>query len=97
MIDLLEDRTAETLAEWLQSNQSVKIVARDRSPEYTRGISQGAPQAEQVADRWHMLVNLREALERILDRLRPELNALYTAGAAPDPEEIPIRRLSVPM
>lgn len=73
--DLLADRTAETLAEWLKAHTNVKTVARDRSREYARGIALGAPQAQQVADRWHLLVNLREAFERLLDRLRPELQA----------------------
>jgi transposase len=72
-VDLLPDRTAETLAHWLQAHTSTKIVARDRSSEYARGIALGAPQAQQVADRWHLLVNLREALEKLVDRLRPEL------------------------
>ncbi len=73
VVDLLSDRTAETLAAWLQAHPGVKTVARDRSSEYACGITTGAPQAEQVADRWHLLVNLREAFERLLDRLRPEL------------------------
>ena len=92
VIDLLEDRTAETLEKWLRSNKSVKIVARDRSTEYARGIAKGAPQAGQVADRWHLLVNLREALERIIDRLRPELNTLATTLVSSEPEEIPLFR-----
>jgi transposase len=92
VIDLLTDRTAETLAQWLRSHPGVKIVARDRSLEYARGISEGAPQAIQVADRWHLLVNLREALQRLLDRLRPELNALLPVATCAKPIEIPIRR-----
>jgi transposase len=92
VIDLLTDRTAETLAQWLRSHPGVKIVARDRSLEYARGISEGAPQAIQVADRWHLLVNLREALQRLLDRLRPELNALIPAATCAKPTEIPIFR-----
>ena len=92
VIDLLTDRTAETLAQWLHSHPGVKIVARDRSMEYARGISEGAPQAIQVADRWHLLVNLREALQRLLDRLRPELNALLPAAFSAKPTEIPICR-----
>jgi transposase len=54
----------------------VDIVTRDRSTEYARGVTIGAPDAVQVADRWHVLGNLREALERLLDRLRPQLLAL---------------------
>jgi len=41
-----------------------------------RGASEGAPNAQQVADRWHILKNLREALERLLNRVRPELEPL---------------------
>ncbi len=89
VVDLLDDRTAETLAEWLKPHRSVKTVARDRSGEYTRGITLGAPQAEQVADRWQLLVNLREPLKRLLDRLRPQLRTpLLTKTDA-----IPIFRL----
>jgi len=88
-IELLPDRSAETLAEWLRNHPSVKIVARDRSSEYARGISMGAPQARQVADRWHLLVNLRQALERLLDRLRPEFSKLI----APNTQESLVRRL----
>lgn len=73
VIDLLPDRTAETLASWLKEHKQVEIVTRDRSPEYARGITLGAPQAQQVADRWHLLVNLRDACIRVLDRLRSEL------------------------
>jgi transposase len=83
-VDLLPDRTAETLAQWLQAHPRVQTVARDRSGEYARGISLGAPQAQQVADRWHLLVNLREALEKLLDRLRPELTA---GGLTKTPEK----------
>jgi len=72
-IELLTDRTAETLSSWLRAHPDIQIVSRDRSTEYARGASDGAPQAQQVADRWHLLKNLRQALERMLSRLRPEL------------------------
>ncbi len=85
-------KAEETLAGWLRSHPEVKIVARDRSMEYARGISEGAPQATQVADRWHLLVNLREALQRLLDRIRPELNALASTFSSVKEEEIPILR-----
>lgn len=73
IIDLLPDRTAETLSKWLQGHPQIKVVTRDRSGEYARGVRLGVPQAQQVADRWHLLVNLRDAFMRVLDRLRPEL------------------------
>ncbi len=81
-IDLLPDRSAETLAAWLSTHKHVTLVSRDRSPEYMRGITTGAPNAQQVADRWHLLKNLREALERMLNRLRPELEQLPLVSTA---------------
>jgi transposase len=75
-IDLLSDRTAVTLAEWLTSHPGIEVIARDRSREYARGATEGAPEAQQVADRFHLLVNLREALERLLARLQGGLRSL---------------------
>src|SRR5918912_2297778 len=66
VLDLLPDRTAETLADWLRGQPQIAVVARDRSTEYARGILLGAPGATQVADRWHLLANVRQALERWL-------------------------------
>ena len=67
-VDLLPDRTAETLAAWLADHPDVEIISRDRGGAYAQGAQQGAPQAMQVADRFHLLVNLRETLERFLVR-----------------------------
>ncbi|GAB5426433.1 MAG: ISL3 family transposase [Crocinitomicaceae bacterium] len=66
VIDLLPDRTSETLAQWLRQYPQIEIVTRDRSTDYAVGIRQGAPQAIQVADRWHLLHNLRQMLQRYL-------------------------------
>lgn len=63
-LDLLPDRTAGTLAAWLRARPGIATVARDRSTEYTRGITAGAPQAVQTADRWHLLSNTRQMVER---------------------------------
>lgn len=67
-IDLLPDREAETLMAWLKAHPGIEIITRDRSKTYARGITEGAPKAIQVADRWHLLKNLREALEKLLKR-----------------------------
>lgn len=76
VIDLLPDRTSETLAQWLQQYPEIEIVARDRSTDYTVGIRQGAPQATQVADRWHLLHNLRQMLQRYLTTYHSTLKQL---------------------
>jgi transposase len=71
-VDLREDRTAETVAAWLQAHPEVTVVARDRAEAYASGVTQGAPDAVQVADRWHLMKHLREAVEAEL-RARPTL------------------------
>jgi transposase len=75
-VDLLPDRTADTLSAWLQQHPDVTIIARDRSTEYARGATVGAPNAQQIADRWHLLKNLREVVERLLNRRHAALRQL---------------------
>ena len=75
-VELLPDRTAETLAEWLREHPGVEVISRDRSTEYRRGATLGAPQALQVADRFHIVKNLREGVERVLDRNRSKLTGI---------------------
>jgi hypothetical protein len=67
-IDLLPDRVAETLAQWLKAHPGVEIVTRDRSGAYAAGIRTGAPEALQIADRWRLIKNLSETLEKLLTR-----------------------------
>ncbi len=66
VIDLLADREAATLSAWLKQHPAIEIISRDRASAYAEGARDGAPQAVQVADRWHLLKNVGDALERVL-------------------------------
>lgn len=85
-VDLLPDRTAETLKQWLQAHPEVEVITRDRAAAYAEGAREGTPQAAQVADRFHLLKNLQEAIERVLKRksaaLRETARALNTPATA---------------
>jgi transposase len=73
VVDLLPDRSAESLAAWLENHDTVEVIARDRGGLYADGASQGAPSAMQVADRFHLVLNLSSAVERVLEERSREL------------------------
>ena len=68
VVDLLPDREADTSAAWMRQHPDLMAVSRDRGGEYASAAREGAPQAIQCADRFHLLKNLREALEGLLAR-----------------------------
>jgi transposase len=62
VVDLLPDRSAESTGQWLRAHPGTEIISRDRASLYAEAATKAAPQAVQVADRWHLLHNLGEAL-----------------------------------
>jgi len=75
-VDLLPDREAETLRRWLEAHPGIRIVSRDRASAYAEGARKGASEALQVADRFHILCNLTQALQRVLERLAGTLRQI---------------------
>ncbi len=73
VIELLADRKTETAAAWMHSHDEIEIVSRDRGEDYAAAARLGAPQARQVADRFHLSKNLVEVVELVLARCRAEI------------------------
>ena len=66
VVDVLADRSAATTARWFKNHPNVAVVSRDRAGLYAEAAREGAPQAKQVADRFHLMQNFRETVERQL-------------------------------
>src|SRR6266487_4300231 len=81
-LDLLPDRTAEAVLPWLERHQEIEVVSRDRASAYADAVKRALPHATQVADHYHLVQNLREHLQRFLDRKRTWLPAI---------EDIPLK------
>ncbi|MBZ9716175.1 ISL3 family transposase [Deinococcus multiflagellatus] len=81
-IDLLPDREVATVVAWLRDHPEIRIITRDRSSAYQEAATIGAPQALQIADRWHLLKNLRETLERFLQRLHLPVQTIFRKTTA---------------
>lgn len=78
-IDLLPDRESKTLVHWLKAHPGVEVISRDRAGAYADAARKGAPEALQIADRFHILCNLTQAMQRLLERFAGSLQRLQVA------------------
>jgi transposase len=90
VVDLLPDRSAESLAAWIQSHPGIEVVSRDRAGYYAEGAARGAPEAVQVADRWHLLRNVSEALQQIVEREPAQLALAAVRAREQQPSAVPV-------
>lgn len=68
IIDLLPDRETPSIERWLKAHPGVEIVSRDRYSNFANGVKNASPSIKHVADRWHLLKNLGDAMQKALDR-----------------------------
>ena len=83
VIDLLPTRSAGSVTAWFAARPSIHTISRDRHGPYAEGIRAGAPQAREVADRFHLVSNLRDAVQQELGQLRRFLVVPHRAPPPP--------------
>jgi hypothetical protein len=92
-IEVFADRETTSVAEWLRANPTIEVVARDRAGAYSEAVEIALPAAQQVSDRWHLLSNLRDNVERMLHRLGPQMRQ---AAQRVEFSTIPLGRQGLP-
>lgn len=96
IIDLLPDRSSSTFAQWLRKHPEIEAISRDRGTEFAAGAREGAPQARQIADRFHLVRNLSEVLQPLLARCRTEIRHAKQETGAEAEKEQPSSELASP-
>src|SRR5258708_28596010 len=95
-IDLLPDRTVETVSAWLEEHPTIDTISRDGSSEYASAIKKGAPQAREVSDRWHLVKNLAGCVSVVLAQHLAQLRRSEAAAVRSEQVEQPPSKLRRP-
>jgi transposase len=85
VIDLLPDRQRDTVIAWLKANPQIEVICRDRGPGYGAAATEAAPQARQVADRWHLFENASAAFLAAVRSEMPRLRQALVPSGPIDP------------
>ncbi len=88
VVDVLPDRDAATFATWLREHPGAEIICRDRASAYSRAVREAAPDAQEIADRWHLLSNLSSAVEKTSHQHRSCLRKQAEAERDAEPRRI---------
>jgi transposase len=104
VIDIFDGRDGSAVEAWLKAHPGVEVITRDRWLAYANAATAGAPQATQVADRWHLIRNLREMVERLFEQhasaldavLEPAPDTTGVSGVEPGPTPAPASELPPP-
>lgn len=98
VIDILDGCDGSAVEGWLKAHPGVEVSTRDRWSAYANAATAGSPRATQVADRWHLLRNLREAIEQLFERSAAVIrDALVTDEPAADPGAAPTPPVAGPV
>src|SRR3954463_15403624 len=90
VIDVLDQHSTETVEQWLVAHPDIQMICRDRNGRYAKAARTAAPTARQTTDRFHLVQNFRETIERELALHRAYLRVQVTPDGLPaDPQPIP--------
>jgi transposase len=95
LVDLLPDREKATTAAWLKAHPGVKMISRDRGGAYAEAAREAAPNAIQIADRFHLSQNVGETVVRIMRRNYPQVKEIFETvpqGTEPIDQSLPLQR-----
>lgn len=97
IIDLLAERSSQSAADWMRKHPEIAYVSRDRGKDYACGASDGAPQAVQVSDRFHLMQNFVEAVEAEVSRCYKQLGFPVASGQKPTLSEREVTEAYYPL